>query len=155
MLGKLDGERIPLSSSGALSVDQIIANKVLGQPDIDGLATASADAAQVLIWNYHDDVAAAQPATVQLVVQPPQESIRRARITHYRIDDTHSNAYTRWLQLGSPKAPAQAQYAELQKAGELELLESVKSADLHAGQLSLDFALPRLGVSLIEIRWIR
>lgn len=155
MLGKLGGKRIPLSSSGALSVDQIIANKVLGQPDIDGLATASADAAQVLIWNYHDDVAAAEPAAVQLVVQPPQVSIRRARITHYRIDDTHSNAHARWLQLGSPKVPTQAQYAELKKAGELELLESVKSVDLQGGQLSLDFALPRLGVSLIEILWIR
>jgi xylan 1,4-beta-xylosidase len=155
MLGKLGGRRILLSSSGALGADRIIANKVLGRPDIDGLAAASADAAQILIWNYHDDVAAGQPAAVRLAVQPPRESIRSARIAHYRIDDTHSNAYTRWLQLGSPEAPTTAQYAELKKAGELELLEPVKSVDLQGGQLSLDFALPRLGVSLIEIRWIR
>lgn len=155
MLGMLNGKRIPVTSSGALGVDKIIANKVVGQPDVDGLATASADAAQVIIWNYHDDVAAGPPAAVRLSVRAPDASVRRARIIHYRIDDTHSNAYKRWLQAGSPKAPSPAQLAEFKRAGELELLEPVKFISVEGGQLSLEFELPRLGVSYVEAMWVR
>lgn len=155
MLAMLNGKRIPVASSGALGVDKIIANKVFGQPDIDGLATASADAAQMVIWNYHDDVAVGPSAAVRLSVRTPDSSVKRARITHYRIDDTHSNAYTRWLQAGSPKTPTPAQLAEFKKAGELELLEPVKFIDVKNGQLWLEFDLPRRGVSFVEATWVR
>lgn len=154
-LGMLKGKRIRLASSGALGVDKIIAEKVIGQPDIDGLATASADAAQIILWNYHDDVAVAPAAAIRMSVRAPDASIKRARVTHYRIDETHSNAYTRWLQAGSPKAPTPEQLAEFKKAGQLELFEAPRTIELKSGQLPLEFELPRLGVSFIETRWIR
>jgi xylan 1,4-beta-xylosidase len=155
MLGMLQGNRISVASSGALGADRIIADKVLGPPDIDGLAAATEDSARVMIWNYHDDVASGPPATVQLTIKPPIPTVKRARITHYRIDDSHSNAYTRWLQAGSPKAPSPAQLAEFKNAGELQLLEPAKVAVVKDGQILVNFELPRLGVSLVEAKWIR
>lgn len=155
MLGMLQGKRLPLASSGALGADRIIADKVIGPPDVNGLAAATEDAARIMIWNYHDDVAAAAPATVRLSVKVPNVMVKRARITHYRIDDAHSNAYTRWLQAGSPKAPSAAQLADLKKAGELERLITSEVVEIKDGQVKLNFELPRLGVSLIEAKWIR
>ena len=42
-----------------------------------------------------------------------------ARLTHYRIDETHSNSFTVWKKLGSPVAPDEAQDAQLARAGRL------------------------------------
>jgi len=76
-------------------------------------------------------------------------------MAHYRIDDSHSNAYTRWLEMGSPQKPTGAQTAELEQSAELGLLSPELECDVTNGRLVLDFELPRHGVSLVEIRWTR
>jgi xylan 1,4-beta-xylosidase len=155
MLGMFNGKRIPLASSAALGADKIIAERVIGQPDIDGLAAGTETTTQVMVWNYHDDIAPAPAAPLQVSIQAPNSSIKRARLIHYRIDDEHSNAYTKWLQAGSPKAPSPAQLAALKKAGELERLGAETFFDVKDELLILDFELPRHAVSFIEIRWLR
>ena len=47
-----------------------------------------------------------------------------ASVRHYRIDDTHSNAFTAWKKMGSPQQPTPEQYAALEAAGQLQELES-------------------------------
>ncbi len=155
MLGMLQGYRVPLISSGALGTDRIMEKKVLEVPDIDGLATATEEIVQVLLWNYHDDIISAAASPVRLTIKTLADAGSRARVIHYRIDENHSNAFTRWLSMGSPKTPSQAQLSELYAAAELELLDSITYLDVRNGKLRLDFDLPRHGVSLIEIRWIR
>ena len=51
------------------------------------------------------------------------------RVTHYRIDETHSNSYSAWLKMGSPQKPTPAQYAELEKASELQELRPAAPGD--------------------------
>ena len=46
----------------------------------------------------------------------------RPTLTHYRVDQDHSNAYTVWKAMGSPQTPTAAQRATLEKAGELQML---------------------------------
>jgi hypothetical protein len=41
------------------------------------------------------------------------------RLTEYRIDQTHGNAFALWKSMGSPTAPNGGQYAQLVKAGQL------------------------------------
>ncbi|UCG49816.1 MAG: hypothetical protein JSU94_08535 [Phycisphaerales bacterium] len=146
--------RAALTSSGSAGIERILEDSFRGEPDIDGLAAATDETVQVLVWNYHDDIAPAAPASVQLTVEMPGPSGSRARVTHYRIDGTHSNAYTRWLSLNSPQQPTLAVMAELRAAAELELLEPIRFSDVADGQLRLDFELPRHGVSLIELRCV-
>ncbi len=152
MLGMLGGRRVTLTSSSSAGIERILEQSVRGEPDIDGLAAATDETVQVLVWNYHDDIAPASPASLRLTVKMPGPSGSRARVTHYRIDGTHSNAYTRWLSLNSPQQPTPAVLAELRAAAELELLEPIRFSDVADGQLQLDFELPRHGVSLIELR---
>ncbi len=51
-------------------------------------------------------------------------SVHRVLLQQYRIDDHHSNAYTVWKEMGSPQNPTPEQYAKLQAAGQLQLLDS-------------------------------
>ncbi len=153
MLSMLEGKRVPLSSSGALGAEKIIEQKVTKAPDIDGLATVSEETVQVVLWNYHDDIIDAEPNQITLDVQLPSKDISRARLTHYRIDKTHSNAYTKWVSMGSPQKPTAEQLEELKKASQLEILEAIKDYDVTDGKLSLNFEMPRHSVSLLEIRF--
>ena len=153
MLGMLQGRRIPLTSSGALGLERILEKGIRDEPDIDGMAVATQESVQTLIWNYHDDMVKVAPASIELKIQAPQNASTRARITHYRIDDNHSNAYTQWLKLNSPQKPTPDTLARLHTAGELEFLEPVQYYDVHKGNVKLNFSLPRYGISLIEIRW--
>jgi xylan 1,4-beta-xylosidase len=74
-------------------------------------------------------------------------------LRHYRIDQTHSNAWTVWKRLGSPQSPSEEQYRALEEAGALQLLESPRWAQVENGSLKLAFDLPRQGVSLVQASW--
>ena len=153
LLGMLQGNRIALTSTGAVGLDRILEEGVRDKPDIDGLATATDESVQVLVWNYHDDMIPVEPAPVRLVIKAPGNHPPRVRVVHYRIDDSHSNAYTRWVSLGSPQNPTSELLAELRKAAELELLEPIRFADVRDGEVELNFSLPRYAVSLVELCW--
>lgn len=153
LLGMLHGKRIPLNSGGALGIDSILNKGVRDKPDIDGLATATDETVQVILWNYHDDIVAVPSVPVQLTIKAPRRPVSRARVIHYRIDGSHSNAHTRWLALGSPQKPTAEVVAELRAAAELELLEPARFYDVRGGEVELTFDLTRYGVSLVELRW--
>ena len=154
MLGRLDGDRIPLTSTAALGVDAILERSVREKPDIDGLAVTNDRMTQIVVWNYHDDVVAASSASIQLHVKAPRGKYSHAEITHWRIDETHSNPHGVWLAMGSPQTPT-GQLKELRAAAALEHLEPPCTRDVTPAQpLTLAFDLPRLGISLLEITWV-
>jgi len=152
MLGKLKGNRIPLVSTGALGLGAILASGVRGaNPDIDGMAVKSVGQVAALIWNYHDDIVQVAPATIQLRVTLPAAFPTQVRLTHYRMDTTHSNAYSTWLQMGSPQTPTAAQLAQLRASMALATLSAPSLVNAVAGVVSVNFDLPRHGVSLVVL----
>ena len=151
MLGRLKGNELPLTSDGAVGLDQILKDSVRARPDINGMAVADDRSVKILIWNYHDYLVPAESASIQLKVKLPPDFGSKARVVHYRIDDTHSNAYAKWLELGSPQNPDAKMLAELKAAMELEMLEPAKLIDINGGEAALNFDLPRSGLSLIII----
>jgi xylan 1,4-beta-xylosidase len=76
-----------------------------------------------------------------------------ARVAHYRIDETHSNAYGAWRRMGSPIAPNEKQYADLIEASKLASIDEAGAIKVSAGRGELRFALPRQGVSLLVLDW--
>ena len=152
MLGKLKGNRIPLVSTGALGLGTILASGVRGaNPDIDGMAVKSAGQVAALIWNYHDDIVQVAPATIQLRVTLPAAFPAQVLMTHYRMDTTHSNAYSTWLQMGSPQSPTAGQLAQLRASMALATLSAPSLVNAVAGVVTLNFDLPRHGVSLVVL----
>jgi xylan 1,4-beta-xylosidase len=153
MAGLMRGNRVTVISSGATPLDSILARGVRQAPDIDGLATSAPGEAAVLLWNYHDDDVAGPGASIVVSMKSIPSSVHRVLLQHYRIDDHHSNAYTTWKEMGSPQSPTPEQYAKLQAAGQLQLLDSPLWITPENGEIKLDVQLPRMGLSLLRVTW--
>jgi xylan 1,4-beta-xylosidase len=151
MLGMMTGNRLTVTSEGAASLDNMLAAGVKGKPDVHAMAGADAHSAAVLVSNYHDSDRPGEPALVDLTMAGLPKG--RIHIEHFRVDDDHSNAYEEWKKLGSPQQPTPAQYAQLEAAGQLHLLDSPRWDSAQDGRLHLSFALPLHGISLLRLTW--
>ena len=151
MLGRMRGDRVAVESTGALPLDDVQNTSVRSEPDVTALASRDSRSAAVLVWNYHDDNVAGPDADVTLTIAGL--AARYARLTHYRVDQEHNNAYTLWQRMGSPAAPDGAQRAALEKAGQLQPLEPSRRVSLDKGEAVIRFSLPRQAVSLVTVTW--
>jgi xylan 1,4-beta-xylosidase len=153
MMAKLTGQRLTVESSGDAGVAAIMRDGVRGAPDDSALASLAPGRLTVMVWHYHDDDVPGADANVQLALNGLPVQAADARVTHYRIDDTHSNAYAEWKRMGSPIAPTRAQYAKLEAAGQLARFDADPTTTIAGGSATLTFALPRQAVSLVIIEW--
>lgn len=153
MFGMLGNERLAATSSAALPGDEIVKAGVRGQPDINALAARKDHEVEILVWNYHDDDVPGTAALVELAVSGLPSKTGRCLIEHYRIDSSHSNAFTAWKEMGSPRSPSPAQQAQLEGAGQLQLLNSPTWRTVDQGSVHLEISLPRQGLSLVRISW--
>jgi len=159
MLGQLTGDEVPVVSEGALGLDEILSRGVRDRPDINGMAVADDRRVKILLWNYHDALIETEPAAIRLGVTLPP-ACKAVRLMHYRIDDTHSNAHTKWLELGRPQNPSPQMLDQLRAAMQLQTLEPPRRVEVANGNIVLDFELPRFALSLViledatgEDRW--
>ena len=153
MAGLMQGDRVRAESSRKTTARKMIAEGVRGESGIDAFAVRADREISVLAWNYHDDDLPAAAEDVRLSVQGVPAHVQRVLVHHYRIDDTHGNAWTAWKNMGSPQSPSSAQYKALEAAGQLELLDSPHWMDVGKGGAVFDFSLPRQAVSLVQLTW--
>ena len=151
MFSQMQGRRLPAKSSHQVSLDDILAKGVGGDPDVGVMATRRDDTLAILVWHYHDDDVAGPDAAIKLSVKGLRRGI--PSVTHYRIDQQHSNSYAAWQRMGSPIAPDKAAYDALRAAAQLSALDAAETtATRVGGSVQLSFTLPRQGVSLLVIR---
>jgi xylan 1,4-beta-xylosidase len=149
MLGQMAGERVPVESSSAATLDAIRDSGVRERPDIHALAARTDRSISVLVWNYHDDDLDAAPAEIEIVISGARDG--DATLSHTRVDRDHSNAYEAWKKMGSPQAPTKAQYAQLEQAGKLQTLAPPRRVRVRNGSVTFGLSLPRQGVSLLKL----
>jgi xylan 1,4-beta-xylosidase len=110
-----------------------------------------------LMWNYRDAEAEAEAEAEAAVTSMRMEGlpvgVRRVLVEEYRIDDTHSNAYTVWKGMGSPQRPSAEQIAELKRVDGLELLRSPKWVDVVDGRVVVKTTLPGESIELVRVSW--
>lgn len=162
MFGLLQPQRVAAESNAQIGLDALLKNSARTQPDVRVIATRGNHALSILVWNYDDAAVAARlenaavdapPAEISLHIDGLPRDISRVRITHYRIDRDHSNAFTVWKAMGSPQHPSLEQITRLKAAGQLQQLTSPTWAQTHAGVADLSFTLPRQALSLIRVEW--
>jgi len=151
MLGQMGGDRVAVTSAGALPLEAIRDTGVRERADISALASRQARSIAVLVWNYHDDDRPAPDSRVNLTIAgvPAQQ----VTLTHTRVDQNHGNAYEAWKAMGSPQPPSEKQYAALEQASRLAELEPARKVAANQGAVSVSFSLPRQGVSLLKLTW--
>ncbi len=191
MLSKMSGSRVAVTSSGEVPLDAILSGGgargaagavggVRDKPDVTALASLDANKLAVLVWHYHDDDVPGPAAEVSLdLTGLPAAANGSARLTHWLIDDEHSNAYTLWKKMGSPAGPNASQYRQLVAAGQLAqyadrppVVEPARGrgaatpaaepaipvllpliVSVANGAATLNFTLQRQGVSLVVLEW--
>jgi xylan 1,4-beta-xylosidase len=153
MFGMLQPTRIAATSTGQLTLSDLLKNSVQTRPDVGVLATRNTHTISILVWNYDDNSTTGPAAPVTLHVNGLPHNLARVLTTQFRIDDHHSDAYTVWQSMGSPQHPTPAQLKQLKAAGQLQLLTSPQWLQTHSGELSLSLTLPRQAMSLIRLHW--
>jgi len=153
MFGLLGSERIALKSDASLEIDSILRSGVSGQADINGIATLQERGLSVIVWNYNDQDIAAPDTKVEMIITDLPQAATRPIVRHYRIDETHSNAYTTWKEMGSPQRPNADQYSRLLLQARLQELTSPEKKNMKRGELQIQFFLPRHAVSLLQVSW--
>jgi xylan 1,4-beta-xylosidase len=153
MAGLMRGNRVAADSSGAMTTDAIIADGVRDKPDVDAMATVDGTGAAIMLWNYHDAENGGADAAVNITVRGLPKNAARVRLLHYRIDNSHSNAYTAWKAMGSPQNPTTAQLAALRDKEGLQLLESPRWLTAQGGAVTITTGMPRRSVSLLQLEW--
>jgi xylan 1,4-beta-xylosidase len=151
LFAKMGGQRLAVTSSAEVPLTKILQAGVRETPDVAALASREGRQVSIMVWHYHDDDVAGPDAAVELAVTGLGSAAGAATLTHYRIDGNHSNAYAAWQRLGSPLAPNDKQYAELEKAGKLAQVAAPAPITLAGGTAQLAFSLPRQGVSLLVL----
>ncbi len=123
MFSKMDGDRLPVTSDSAIPLPEILRSGVR------------------------------KNAAVSLKIPGLPIASRKAKITHYRVDETHGNSFTLWKSMSEPQKPTPEQYAELEAAGKLAELGPATETPIADHTASLDFSLRRQGVSLQVLVW--
>ena len=149
-MSQMTGHTLAARSSAEVALDDITSHGVRGQPDVGVVACRDATHVRILVWHYHDDDVAGPDALVTLRVTG-LGTVSRLRLTHQRVDEDHSNAYTAWKRAGSPQAPDEGLYGRIRESGRLAALESGTPRTVSAGTCTVIFPLPRQGVSLVSL----
>jgi xylan 1,4-beta-xylosidase len=151
LLAKMNGTQVSAVSDRQRPLDEVMTKGVRGDPDVGSVASLDGDRLSILVWHYHDDDVAGPDAHVRLDLKRlPRSFARGAKMTEFRIDRDHSNAYAAWLGMGSPIAPSDRQRAELLRAAQLATAGSGdRPLTTVKGEARMDIILPRQGVSLL------
>lgn len=152
MYGMMKGNRVKVEDNRMYQLKTVLDSSIRGtQTDLGALASADSKTAAVMIWNYHDEdkQSAGEPVALDIKNIPSA----KATVTQYRIDGQHSNSYEAWKKMGSPQNPTKTQIAELEKAGQLQTIDSPKKMNIVKGSLHIKLSLPRQGVTLVTLDW--
>jgi xylan 1,4-beta-xylosidase len=152
MFGKMQGKRVQVEGSQMYPLKTMVDSSVRGiQTDVGALAAKDKKSATVMIWNYHDEDVTGTPSNVAVSINDvPAKSVK---LTHYRIDNEHSNSYEAWKKMGSPQSPTVEQIAALEKAGQLQTIGETAKVKATGGKINMNILLPRQAVSLIKLEW--
>jgi xylan 1,4-beta-xylosidase len=145
MFGMMSGKRVAVRGSNMYDLHAILDSSVRKGADIGALASKDSKTAAVMVWNYHDADTAGSTQSIDVTMKGLPSG--KILLTHYRIDDQHSNSYAAWKKMGSP---AQAS-AALEKAGQLQTIAAPETIRAVKGTYVVHITLPKQGVSLIKL----
>ena len=151
MFSRMDGQRLPVASDGAVPLDELLKTGVRGKPDVSALAARAGKRITILVWHYHDDDVFGADAGITLdLTGVPAGS---PKLTRTLIDKTHSNSFSAWLAMGSPQAPTTEQIGALKQTSQLAMVPDQTKVKSFEGHCEIKFELARQGVTLLELEW--
>ncbi len=154
MFAKMTGQRVAAESDAAIPLDTILKAGVRDKPDVAALASLDKGKLCVMVWHYHDEDVPGPAAEVNVLMTGLPLKAGEAKLTQFRVDATHSNAYTAWTKMGSPQKPTAEQYATLEKAGQLAATGPAETTRVADGTIAVQVKLDRQAVALLVLEWV-
>lgn len=152
MFGMMKGKLLEVNNSNAIPLQQIIDSSVHGEkPYVNALATLGGHEMYIMCWNYHDDDSKKINTLIKIALQNLPAG--KVTVSNYLVDETHSNAYTLWEQMGSPQQVTTKQYSELESAGKLQKNGEAKQLPVLNGIANYQLSLAGQGVALVKVSW--
>lgn len=151
MFGMMKGNMLAVNNSNPVSLQTIIDSSVRDKPYADALATADDHNMYIMLWNYHDDANKKTDAAVKLSLQNIKS--KKAILIQYNVDESNSNSYSLWKQMGSPQQVSKFQFDELEKAGHLKMIQAQESIKVINNEIHKRLLLNSRAVVLLKISW--
>jgi len=125
-----------------------------GGDGVDAMATTSAsgDELQIVVYNFFAtlNTTGSDDVTVTVNNLPAALAGKEVVVTHFRVDETHSNPYSVWTSQGSPTNPSEDQWRAMRQAQHLALLQPVSKATV-SNTYTASFTMPRQAGSLLVV----
>ncbi|MEZ0537045.1 hypothetical protein ACAG39_07290 [Caldicellulosiruptoraceae bacterium PP1] len=125
------------------------------------VATKEENKYQILLWNYIPPISGMEEydklydmdKAINCKFSIEIDGLENSKYTlkKYLIDDYHSNSFTKWNELGKPKAPTQEQLDILKQSMDLDLVSLNKGLFVNENKLNLEFELNPASVVFIEL----
>jgi len=135
-----------------LAPELVPCDTVQSDGHVSAFATRGASKVTVMMTHFQNDQIDSRgvPQPVLLTIASPWPPGTKVTLRHWRIDGSHSNAYTAFKAMGSPRSPTPSESDAIKKRMGLELLEPARLMT-GADWSRLAFDLPCNAVSLIEL----
>ena len=106
---------------------------------------------QIVLFSHNNDRDKKEEITVKLSVTGLYNN-DEVTVSHYRIDEEHSNAYGEWIRQGSPMYPDENQYKAIKDRDGLEKLTDDYKTMVMDGQITVSFTMTAHSVSYLVIK---
>lgn len=124
LLAKLGSERVQLTGTRFGDL-------------VHGFATRKTDGSvQIVVYHFDERNQQSLGAPVDLTVQG-LTGVTEVQLTHYRIDQEHSNAAAAWMALGKPTNPTPAQIQQIKARSELQTLGPPTALAVEGGRVNI------------------
>lgn len=152
-LAQLGERRIEATSDAAQDVGAIDHSTGRSMAEeIDVLASRSeSGTVSVLVWRHTDDQYQRDDAQAEVTLDIAGLSAGSYRLSHFRIDECHSNSHTAWKEQGAPQLPSSEQLEAIKARQGLEQFEEPRSVTAKDGKAGLTVTLPLPSVSLLVL----
>ena len=151
MFNMLPVNRVEVVNSCGRDLIDLMLPESRGTADVDAVAAAGQRELGVIIWHHHDSGIPGDSIAVELTIH--QLGASSVTYAHYRIDDTHSNAYTTWRHMGAPQSPSPDELSTLEESSVLALFAPPETLTSQDSTISISVKMPRHSVSLVKLSW--
>ena len=151
MFSMMEGERVKVISDYEIPLEKILKESVREKPDVSAFASKRGNKIFIMAWHYHDDDTTGPAARVKLNLSGLDSKNGQCKVERYLIDETHSNSYTVWQEMGSPQNPDDQQVKKLMQISILQNTGYEGSRAITDGIFTIEDVLKRQAVVLYVI----
>ena len=122
-------------------------------PGVNLMATISSgnDTICILVYDHADNTNGNSAAVDSVTLNVSNIPFTNAKVEHWVVDRTHSNAYQAWMGMGNPLNPTASQWTTIATASELAYYDTPSTVTITNGTYSKKFPQNLYSIGLLQL----